>query len=161
MFRGAQWRQSQVGGRVSNCLNPNYKSRGWIFSFNFWEKKKAPPRYATSTSLRPRGDENARFRDDGDGDVVFGVKILSLVFFDGGFDDAFPNAFFSYSSCGRLSRRARRRRDEESVVPLVAAVPFPSSSSSSRGWSSLRVDWRTSSCAFSRVYDDDVVLETV
>lgn len=59
------------------------------------EKKKAPRRHATSTSLRSRGDENARFRDDDDddGDVVFGgVKILSLVFFDGGFDDAFPNA---------------------------------------------------------------------
>ena len=63
------------------------------------EKKTAPRRHATSTSLRSsRGDENARFRDDDDGDddgdVVFGgVKILSLVFFDaGGFDDAFPNA---------------------------------------------------------------------
>ena len=159
MFRGARWRQLKVKGFL--CLNPNYKNRGWIFSFRVWEKKKAPPRYATSTSLRPRGDENARLRDDGDGDVVFGVKILSLVSFDGGFDDASPNAFFSfYSSCGRLSRRARRRRDEESIVPRVASVSFPSASSSSRGWSSLRVDWRTSSCAFSHVHDDDV-LETV
>ena len=100
MFRGAQWRQSQVWGRDQTKTLSIKVGDGFflsIFLVRSREKKKAPRRHATSTSLRSRGDENAKsFRDDDDddGDVVFGgVKILSsLLFFDGGFDDAFPNA---------------------------------------------------------------------